>query len=101
MEFVATQLRDKVKHYREGFNLTETKSNPVIWRTYQKEIIRQLEHKDAIAFGHYRDVKGSKVFYNRKTGWVIVFKNGVYSTLMKMDRHSKQWKNHLKNGRLA
>lgn len=101
LEFVATQLRDKVKHYREGFNPTETKSNPAIWRTYQKEIIRQLEHKDTIAFGHYRDVKGAKVFYNRKTGWVIVFVNGVYLTSMKMDRHSKQWKNYLKNGRLV
>lgn len=98
-EFVATQLRDKIKHYREYFNPAETKSNPSVWRTYQKEIIRQLNHKDTIAFGHYRDEKNSKVFYNRKTGWVIIFKNGIYLTSMKMARHSSQWKNYLKNGR--
>ncbi|NBI12505.1 hypothetical protein GVX81_02475 [[Haemophilus] felis] len=101
LEFVATQLRNKIKHYREAFNPSEKRSNPSVWRTYQKELIRQLNHKDTIAFGHYRDVKDSKVFYNRKTGWVMIFVNGVYLSSMKMDRHSSQWKNYLKNGRLG
>lgn len=101
LEFGEKQVRDKIKHYRKYFNPFEKRSNPSVWRTYQKELIRQLNHKDTIAFGHYRDVKDSKVFYNRKTGWVMIFVNGVYLSSMKMIRHSSQWKNYLKNGRLG
>ncbi|MBF1221572.1 MAG: minor capsid protein [Haemophilus influenzae] len=99
MAFSEKQLDRKFKHYKEYFD-GNANSNRVTRALYQKALVDHLNNPSTFEFGHYRDDKESKVYYNRDNGYVAAFNASGLITFMKMNRDSQQWKNYLKNGML-
>lgn len=96
--FTRRQLQKKYKHAID-FGISDTRTNSDTLTKLRDAVEAHLSDKNTIVKGTYIREKGSNVYFNTETNnAVVIRKDGLFSTGMKLKPGMPQYKNYIEKG---
>ncbi|MDJ1652549.1 hypothetical protein PFH44_03400 [Raoultella sp. Ech2A] len=79
--------------------MSDTRTNSDTLTKFRDVVEAHLSDKNTIVKGTYIRGKGSKVYFNTETNnAVVIRRDGLFSTGMKLKSGTPQYKNHIEKG---
>jgi hypothetical protein len=100
VNILSKQLDKKWKHASD-FGLTTPKKNKSTLPYYRQAIVNHLSSLQTIAYGTYRGMLGSKVYFNPITNLAVILdREGNYVSAFRLIPGTEQFRNYINEGYL-